>query len=130
MFCPKAIRQKPDVLGETWASALPPSVFPVASVFHVSADHPRDSQRAQHTTYVSVLAATTHSATVLSKYIVRHERAAIAYGEYEDTLVRTADGWRIAYRKTFRRALGIDDGQSDHFEVDANGRRIRAPAQA
>ena len=98
--------------------------------FHVSADHPRDSQRAHHTTNVSVLAATTHSATVLSKYIVRHERAAIAYGEYEDTLVRTADGWRIAYRKTFRRALGIDDGQSDHFEVDANGRRIRAPAQA
>lgn len=96
--------------------------------FHVSDDHPQDRQRAHHTTNVSVLSATDRTATVLSKYIVRHERAAVAFGEYEDELIRTSEGWRIARRKTFRRALGIDDGKSDRFEVDDQGRRIRAPA--
>jgi hypothetical protein len=37
-----------------------------------------------------------------SKYIVATDRPFMAFGEYEDDMVKTADGWRIKYRKTRR----------------------------
>jgi hypothetical protein len=49
-----------------------------------------------------------------SKYVVAGKGEYLSFGEYEDDCVRTADGWRIAYRKTrrvssFRGLGGADD---------------------
>ena len=79
--------------------------------FHVGDGEVQDTQRAHHTTNVTILSANSDSATVLSKYIVRDARYAVAFGEYEDILVKSSQGWRISHRKTFRRALGIPDGR-------------------
>jgi len=37
-----------------------------------------------------------------SKYIVSGESPFVSFGEYEDEMVKTPDGWRISYRKTRR----------------------------
>ncbi|MBV9995384.1 MAG: nuclear transport factor 2 family protein [Caulobacteraceae bacterium] len=37
-----------------------------------------------------------------TKYIVSSQRDFLAFGEYEDELVKTPTGWRIKYRKTRR----------------------------
>ncbi|MGE0386858.1 MAG: nuclear transport factor 2 family protein [Gammaproteobacteria bacterium] len=76
-------------------------------LFTIDDAHPRDTRRAHHGSNVTILDATPDSALVLSKYVVRHPTAAIAFGEYEDDLARTPRGWRIRRRKTFRRALGL-----------------------
>jgi hypothetical protein len=81
---------------------------------------------AHHGTNTVILGATPTTARLLSKYVVRHTTAAVAFGEYEDDVVKTDAGWRIARRKTYRRALGVDDGKSGRFEVDAQGRIKRA----
>ncbi|MBV9843349.1 MAG: nuclear transport factor 2 family protein [Sphingomonadaceae bacterium] len=94
--------------------------------FHVAPGVTPGEGRAHHTTNVTILTATDTTARLLSKYVVRHHSAAVAFGEYEDDLVRTERGWRIARRKTYRRALGLDDGKSDRFSVDADGRLATA----
>lgn len=37
-----------------------------------------------------------------TKYIVSGQNDFLAFGEYEDDMVKTSDGWRIKYRKTRR----------------------------
>lgn len=37
-----------------------------------------------------------------TKYIVSSDSEFLAFGEYQDDMVKTADGWRIKYRKTRR----------------------------
>jgi hypothetical protein len=61
---------------------------------------------AHHSTNAVVLEAGETSARMLSKYITHHLTAAVSFGEYEDELVKTADGWRIARRTARRIALG------------------------
>jgi hypothetical protein len=86
---------------------------------------PARASSAHHSSNLVVLSATPTSAKLLSKYVVRHATAAVAFGEYEDDVVKTDKGWRIQRRKTFRRALGLDDGKSAMFKVDADGRIVR-----
>ncbi|MBV9509278.1 MAG: nuclear transport factor 2 family protein [Caulobacteraceae bacterium] len=38
-----------------------------------------------------------------AKYIVTSDPDSVSFGEYEDDMVKTPDGWRIQYRKTRRR---------------------------
>lgn len=53
---------------------------------------------AHHVTNVFVVEIDDESATVRAKAIGIYDRGRAFSGEYNDTLVRTADGWRIRHR--------------------------------
>jgi len=61
---------------------------------------------AHHSTNAVLVEATDTTARMLSKYIAHHLTASVAYGEYEDELVKLREGWRIRRRTARRIALG------------------------
>lgn len=84
-------------------------------------------ERSHHSTNAVILEAASGRATMLSKYLCSAGAAVISYGEYEDDLVKTADGWRIARRKTRRRAQGIEPNAPSTIDVDWNALLGNAP---
>jgi 3-phenylpropionate/cinnamic acid dioxygenase small subunit len=53
---------------------------------------------AHHVTNVYVVEAGEHSARVRAKALGIYSKGRTFSGDYDDTLVRTADGWRIRHR--------------------------------
>jgi 3-phenylpropionate/cinnamic acid dioxygenase small subunit len=55
-----------------------------------------------HTTSVAIHQVDADTLRVWSKYLVVRGDGTVGSGDYQDTLVRTADGWRIAERAVSR----------------------------